>query len=84
MAKFLVCAVRDQAVKAFAHPMYFRSKDEARRSFGDGVNDPKNTTFGAHASDFSLWCLGEWDDEGRITAIEPECLMQAVDCLPSS
>nr|AVQ10246.1 DNA binding protein VP5 [Gokushovirinae environmental samples] len=83
MAKFLMCAVRDQAVKAFNAPMLFRSVDEARRSFGDAVNDPK-MEFGKHAADFSIWLLAEWDDAGKITLCEPDCIMQAVDCVPAT
>lgn len=84
MAKFIVAAVRDQAVKAFNQPMFFRTKDEARRSFGDAVLDPANKSFGQHAADYSMWMLGEWDDSGELTVCSPECLMQAVDVVAST
>lgn len=83
MASYVICAVRDQAVKAFNNPMFFRTVDEARRSFGDAVADPKNTSFSMHAPDYSLWQIGTWDDNGTLVAGEPTCLMQAVDCIPS-
>lgn len=83
MAKFVICAVRDAAVGAFNTPMFFRTVDEARRSFGDAVADPKSG-LGGHAKDYSMWLLGEWDDKGEISTCAPDCLMQAIDALPLS
>lgn len=84
MAKYLMCAVRDKAVNAFNNPMYFRSKEEAMRSFGDAVRDDKNSQFSQHAKDYSIWHIGYWDDEGEIEITHMTCLLQAVDCLPPS
>ena len=42
----------------FNTPMYFRSREEAMRSFGDACRDPKNGTFANHASDYSMWLVG--------------------------
>lgn len=78
MAKFVICSVHDDAVKTFNTPMFFRSKDEARRSFGDAVADAKSD-FSRHAGDYSLWCFGEWDDIGQFNPQPQECLMQAID-----
>lgn len=79
MAKFMICAVRDVAVNAFNHPMFFRTKDEARRSFGDAVADTK-TDFFKHRDDFDMWCLGEWDDIGTLIVYDaPERLCSAND-----
>lgn len=81
MARFQVCAVRDAKVKAFNNPMFFRTNAEAIRSFSDACNDDKNVDFKRHAEDYSIWCVGTWDDDGHLSAMEPECLIQAVDCL---
>nr|AVQ10209.1 DNA binding protein VP5 [Gokushovirinae environmental samples] len=82
MARYLVCAVRDAAIKAFNTPMYFRTREEAIRSFGDAVRDSKNADFANHASDYSMWYLGDWDDNGSLSPLSsPDCLIQAVDCL---
>lgn len=81
MARFLICAVRDAAVMAYNTPMFFRTKEEAIRSFGDAVRDKSNASFTNHASDYSLWSFGSWDDAGKIEPASPECLIQAVDCL---
>lgn len=83
MAKFLMCAVRDQAVTAFNTPMFFRSKAEAIRSFHDAVNDKANASFTNHANDYSLWYVGVWDDNGDMEVVTPECLIKAIDCLQS-
>lgn len=82
MARFVICAVKDAAVRAFNQPLFFRSKDEARRSFGDGVADAKSG-FASHAADYDLWCLGEWDDVGDLRVYDvPERLCAAVDFIP--
>ena len=62
MPKLLVYSVYDSAVKAFANPMYMRTKGEALRSWSDAANDPK-TAMCQHPSDYSLMELGEYDDQ---------------------
>lgn len=82
MAKYAICSVYDAAVKAFMQPFFARSKDEARRSFGDACRDPK-LDFGKHPMDFSLHYIGEWDDVGLIVAKpQSDLLMEARDCVP--
>lgn len=79
MAKFMVCTVRDDAVNAFMQPFFAKSKNEARRSFGDAVADPK-MEFGKHPKDFDLYCIAEWDDAGTLFVFDPpERLAAAVD-----
>lgn len=79
MAKFIVCSVRDDAVNAFMQPFFARSKNEARRSFGDAVADPK-MEFGKHPKDYALVCLGEWDDAGIMNVYDTfEQLAHAMD-----
>lgn len=79
MAKFVVCSVADAAVGAFMQPFFARSIGEARRSFGDAVNDPK-MEFGKHPRDYELVHLGNWDDSGQLTILDkPEVICRAVD-----
>lgn len=79
MARFMICSVRDDAVSAFMQPFFARSKNEARRSFGDAVADPK-MEFGKHPKDYALFCLGEWDDSGEMRIYDNnEVLAHALD-----
>lgn len=79
MAKFVVCAVYDAAVKAFATPFFVRSKGEAVRSFGDACTDPK-IELGKHPDDFTLHYIGNWDDAGYLDVLkDAELLAKAVD-----
>lgn len=81
MAKFCICSVHDAAVGAFMQPFFARSIDEARRSFGDAVADPK-MEFGKHPMDYVLYHLGDWDDCGELRSLStPNALMKAIDCV---
>lgn len=65
--RILMCAVYDAATGAYTQPFFVRSKAEAIRSFADAVGDEKSP-FCAHPSDYSLFCLGEYDDQtGAVT-----------------
>lgn len=84
MAKYQICSVRDAAVGAFMQPFFAKSKQEAMRSFGDAVIDPK-MEFIKHPNDYSLHFIGEWDDLGKLTVLpQSELLLEARDCFPVS
>lgn len=76
----LICSVYDDAVSAFMTPFFVRTKGEAMRSFTEAVNNPK-MEFMRHAKDYSLFCLGTWNDQnGSVSAFElPERLCTALD-----
>jgi hypothetical protein len=59
--KLYVYSVFDKAVNAYMQPFFCRSTGEALRSFTDIINDTK-TNFHQHYVDFSLYELGEFDD----------------------
>ena len=72
MTIYQVVSVRDDAVQAFNRPFYTVSVGQAHRSFSDEVNRKAddNPMF-KHASDFSLWHLGSFDDEtGRFVQFD--------------
>ena len=51
------------------HPPFPERNDEtARRVFLTGIMDPRNPAY-HHPSDFSLWCVGEFEENGP--AVEP-------------
>lgn len=65
-----VLAVYDEKVKAYIEPWYARTTAAAIRSFESAVNDPK-TQLSQHPSDFTLFEIGEWDDDkGEIQMYE--------------
>ena len=67
----LIFTVFDNKAKAYLRPFFLRSKGEALRAFIDLVND-ENHQFGQHAEDYTLICIGEWDDvECELRMIEP-------------
>ncbi|QCQ85037.1 nonstructural protein [Blackfly microvirus SF02] len=58
-----IFTVYDSATRAYLQPFFCRSNGEAIRSFQDAANDPKHI-FNQHIMDYTLFYLGEWDDEG--------------------
>lgn len=59
---FKIYAVFDTAVGAYMQPFFLRSKGEAIRGWLDAVNDDK-TQFNKHPKDFTLFEIGEYDEE---------------------
>lgn len=60
--KQIVCAVYDNAVKAYLTPFFQKTRAEALRNFKAAVNDPKHS-FNSYAADYTLFALGEFDEE---------------------
>lgn len=68
--KLKVFAVYDTAVGSYMQPFFMQSKGQAIRSWLDAVNDEK-TQFNHHPADFTLFELGEYDeDTGTFTNLE--------------
>lgn len=65
--KLFIIAVRDRAAGAYLVPQFVTSIGAAIRSFSDEVNraDPGNSFYN-HASDFDLFELGHFDDDGAV------------------
>lgn len=83
MARLVVCAVYDAAVRAYIQPLFFRSKQEALRAFGDAVAEEKSQ-FRVHAADYTFQFLGNFDDQTGAfeQPSQPERLISAQECLP--
>lgn len=60
--KLVACSIRDAKAEAFMTPMFFQSKAQAIRSFGDAVNNPESD-FSKHPEDYTLFTLGLFDPE---------------------
>lgn len=74
-----IVAIKDEALQAFGRPIFVVALGQATRSFGDEVNNEKSELY-AHPADFSLWLLGEYDDEkGAFEGCEPRLLARGAD-----
>lgn len=56
-----VFTIYDQAAKAHLPPFFLPEKSMAERTFADCVND-KSHQFGKHPEDYTLLCIGQFDD----------------------
>lgn len=80
--KMLMTAVYDAATKVYSQPFYVRTRPEAIRSFSDSVNG-KETSFHLHPEDYTLFCIGEYDDNlgaGQFYS-SAEKLITALECV---
>jgi len=79
MQKINIFAVFDKKAVSYLQPFYFTQKGQAIRSFEDAVNDPQ-TSFNKHPEDYSLFKLGEFDDQsGIIKSTNPEFIEEALN-----
>lgn len=60
--KFMMCSIYDAAVGTYSPPFFARAMGIAFRDFRHALVDPKSSMSKA-PSDFSLFVLGEFDDE---------------------
>lgn len=61
--KLRVFAVYDEAVKAYMPPFFARSNMEAHRMFSSTVNGQEKSNLNMFPDQFSMFFLGEFDDE---------------------
>lgn len=75
-----IVAIRDDAIQAFGRPIFVVALGQATRSFADEVNNEQSEMC-KHPSDYSLYEIGEYDDEiGRVTSLEsPRLLSRGAD-----
>lgn len=62
MMKLKIYSVYDSKVGAYLPPFFLRSEGEAIRSFTHAATSDEHT-FAKHPSDYTLFDLGEYDDE---------------------
>lgn len=60
--KQIVTAIYDHKAKAYLTPFFTANQATAIRAFGDAVNNPESL-FNRHAEDYTLFYLGEFDQE---------------------
>lgn len=59
--KLFAFAIFDDKAKAYLPPFFLPTMAMGQRAFTTAVNDP-TTEFGKHSADYTLFCLGEWDN----------------------
>jgi hypothetical protein len=60
--KLQIFAVYDSKAEAYLSPFFMQSKGQAIRAFGNSASDA-STDLGRHPEDFTLFHLGEYDDQ---------------------
>lgn len=68
--KMVVGSVFDAKVQVWSQPFVMQNKGALTRAWEESCNDPQ-TQFFKHPTDFSMFIIGEWDDEnGQIRMLE--------------
>ena len=70
MRSFKVFAVYDSKVEAYLSPFIMQTRGQALRAFTDTVNDP-NTNFFKHPEDYTLFEIGDWDEQSGSYVMHP-------------
>jgi len=60
-----IYSVYDTKVEAYLQPFFMQTKAAAIRAWADAISDP-NTQFNKHPNDFTLYELGQYDDQSGI------------------
>ncbi|UOF80675.1 DNA binding protein vP5 [Microviridae sp.] len=63
--KLKVFSVYDSKAEAYLQPFFSTTLGMATRMFGDAVKDQQHN-FNKHAADFTLFQIGEFDDENGL------------------
>lgn len=81
--KLFVCSVLDKGAAIFSPPMFVRHVQEAKRSVQQAARDPK-TMLAQYPEQYSLWCIGQFDDgTGEIITGKHELLAQVASLIPA-
>lgn len=77
--KLMAFSVFDKAVGCFLPPVFVRSKGEMLRNFTAACNSAEHQ-FHKHASDYTLFLLGEFEDASGVFApVEPTRVIGALE-----
>lgn len=72
----------DEKLQGYNLPFFMPKKAQAIRHFSDGINDP-STQISKHPGDYTLICLGTFDEETGIIEHKKETLCNGIDVLKS-
>ena len=82
--KTKVYSIYDRTAQVFNTPFFQHNDGMAIRAFQDNVNS-QDSVINKHPEQFSLHCLGEYDDQtGTITTQEPVLLTSGNELLQQS
>lgn len=66
-----VYSIYDVAAKAYMQPFFMHNDGLALRAFQDNVNTKEENQISKHPEQFTLFCLGEYDDsKGQFQSLE--------------
>lgn len=76
-----IYSIRDNCAQAMHKPFFLPNDGTAIRSCMDALKDPE---IAAHTEDYSLYCLGEFDEKiGKIDALDTKVhIIDFVDLQP--
>ena len=79
-------SIFDKAAQAYVTPFFMHNKALAIRAFADNVNSSEENNVSKHPEQFSLFCLGEYDDTtGKIEPRdEPELIASGLELVQPS
>lgn len=81
--KMIIVTIRDVKADLFMRPFFMQTSAAAIRTFSDEVNraDKDNTIYN-HPEDYSLYEIGEFDDNTAVIypLPQPRMLIQASQC----
>lgn len=81
---YQVFAVKDDKAAAFALPFFMPRMEVALRGFRDACQNTEHDMY-RHPEDYSLYCLGEFDDNlGQLLPADPVLVARAIDCVPGA
>lgn len=80
--KLQIFSIFDEKAQAYNSPQYLQHKGEAIRMLQTTM-DNKDSMLSKYPQDFSLYCIGDYDDNlGKISGkIEPELVIRATELL---
>jgi hypothetical protein len=78
--KVNIYTVRDSAAGAYLQPFFMQNEVLAKRAISDLVNDPEHT-FHKHVDSFSLFTMGDYDDQTGIFEVHEPRLVAPLNAL---
>lgn len=77
---YKIFTIKDKAADSFLKPIFFENEALVIRELQNCTMDSKHN-FHKHASDYSLWQIGDYDDQSSkiSTLVDHVCIMQMDD-----